>query len=121
NSTTGYSAYYYGCRAWNCSDQGFWTNNEGIVTYENCWSWGHGYLEYGDGNGWKFGFEDTEYVSRRIVNCVAAYNKSGGFNTNGFCRAFDAEWYNNTSYKNAQGFIIYNTTSSDAEELTRVL
>jgi hypothetical protein len=125
NTTTGHYAYFYGCRAWNCSDQGFSSTNEGPVIFENCWSFRNGYAfpdaPYGLGQGWKFGFEDTQYASRRIVNCVAAYNKGGGFNTNGVCRAFDAEWYNNTSYKNAQGFIIYNTTSSDAEELTRVL
>jgi len=124
NETTQLYAYVYGCRAWDCSDQGFSSTNEGPVIYENCWSFRNGYAfpdaPYPIGQGWKFGFEDTEYAERRIINCVAAYNKESGFNTNGVYRSFKAEWYNNTSYHNGSGFYIYNTTSSDRNELLRV-
>jgi hypothetical protein len=125
NVATQRYGYFYGCRAWNCSDEAFGGTNEGPEIYENCWAFCNGWAfpdsPYPIGQGWKFGFEDTEYALKRIVNCVAAYNKTSGFNTNGVYRGFEAEWYNNTSYKNYQGFVIYNTTSSDEFELSRVL
>lgn len=117
--------YLYGCRAWNCSDEAFGGTNEGPEIYENCWAFCNGWAfpdcPHPVGQGWKFGFENTEYALKRIVNCVAAYNKSSGFNTNGVCRGFVAEWYNNTSYHNGSGFYIYNTTEEDEDELKRVL
>lgn len=125
NVNTQLYAYLYGCRAWNTSDEGFGGTNEGPEIYENCWSFNNGWAfpdsPYPVGQGWKFGFENTEYALKRIVNCVAAYNKTSGFHTNGVYRGFEAEWYNNISYKNYQGFVIYNTTSSDEFELSRVL
>lgn len=125
NATTNNYAYFKGCRAWNCSDQGFSATNEGPMVWDSCWSFRNGYAfpesPYGLGQGWKFGFEDTQYASRTIINCVAAYNNVAGFNTNGVSGGCALEWYNNTSYHNSQGFIIYNTTSSDELELTRVL
>ena len=37
--------YYYGCRAWNCSDQGFATGGSRSVTiYDHCWSFMNGYV-----------------------------------------------------------------------------
>ncbi len=125
NVATQRYGYFYGCRAWDISDDGFGGTNEGLHVYENCWSFRNG-LAFPDvpyilGNGWKFGFEDTEHAQVRIINCVSAYNNNSGFNTNGVYRGFKAEWYNNTSYNNRSAFYIYNTTSSDKYELQRVL
>jgi len=124
NTTTGYYAYFYGCRTWNCSDQGFLSTNEGPVIWENCWSFRNGHAfpnpPHPLGQGWKFGFEDTKYAARRVINCVAAYNKASGFNTNGSYRAVEMIYHNNTTFHNGSGFYIHNSTSSDEDELLRV-
>lgn len=113
----GASYYHYGCRAYNNSDQGFSGAGEGLGIYDNCWSWGNGYMTNGAGCGFKFGFEETLSAYRRLTNCIAAYNynddpdaawpANSGFNDNAASslRA-EMELYNNIAYKNGLGFIV---------------
>lgn len=96
---------YRGCRAWHCSDDGFDGIYEGPMYYENCWSWGNGYLS-GTGNGYKWGWIDNElplHVS--ITNSVAAYNLAFGISENNGCTdgngaRTNMHVYNNTVYRN---------------------
>lgn len=73
-----------GCRSWHNSDDGFDTfNNEGVVIWQNCWTWGNGqYGLDGDGNGFKFGKTTTasNETARRIARfCISAGNVQHGY------------------------------------------
>jgi len=125
------SVYFIKCRAWNCGDQGFSSGSIGYTEYDGCWSFTNGQLE-GEGHGFKMGWiEPTPPGLKRFYkNCVAAFNRTSGFNTNdqGYS-ANGMQIYNNTSYHNgyyfewtlpAYGFYIYNTIGTDEAELSRV-
>ena len=100
NNTT--TLYFKGCRAWNCSDQGFVYLDNGYVETDSCWSFNNGKLGAG-GHGYKLGFvrEAILPLQRLVKNCVAAYNRQTGFTTNdngsAYCQSVNL--YNNTSYK----------------------
>ena len=102
-----------GCRAWWNSDDGFdCFYNDALVTFKNCWSFWNGYKpgtftdpgSQADGTGFKWGITTTDqssYIRRSYINCVAFQNKTFGFDQNqGKCKA---EFYNNTSYNNKKG------------------
>lgn len=123
--------YYQYCRAWNCGDQGFTSGSDGYTEYEGCWSFKNGLLE-GGGHGFKMGWVqhvDPAIVNRVYKNCIAAYNRRYGFDSNdqGYYSG-TLRLYNNTSYHNgyfnegkvAAGFIVYKTLSTQARELERV-
>lgn len=90
--------YFYGCRAWANSDDGwdgYLRRVSGVsTTLENCWAWGNGYLKDGtdpgkeaNGNGFKMGGGDNSNVKLlmhhfKLVNCVAFNNKKKGFDQN---------------------------------------
>lgn len=128
--------YLRGCRAWNCGDDGFVMFSIGYVELDNCWSFSNGQM-LGGGDGYKLGFSPSTTVNqilrRRVVNCIAAYNRHTGFNANDNADypVQYMELYNNLAYCNydfsndyappARGIILYNTTDTDAEELKRVL
>ncbi len=122
NFSTG-TVYFQNCRAWLCGDQGFSSGSIGRTEYDNCWSFKNGMLE-GGGHGFKMGWITIidESVTNRIYrNCIAAYNRIRGWDSNdqGYsCGSFNV--YNNTSYKNKEGFRIFNTLDTDARELRRV-
>ncbi|HLO59030.1 MAG TPA: hypothetical protein VK172_14865 [Lentimicrobium sp.] len=118
NDTTNHGTCIYylfqGCRAWNCSDDGFDPSSDGKVVIENCWSFLNGqvdpvvFSERG-GNGFKTGgmWQDNGTEVTRIVrNNLAAFNLEDGF----FMLEYVDYWrtngriYNNTSYKNDYGF-----------------
>jgi parallel beta-helix repeat protein len=116
--------YFDGCRAWNCSDDGWDAETEGYIEFKNCWSFYNGSfdLSRAAGNGFKSGLTELEsdVLGKKITNCIAAYNKGSGFTTND--RNWPARWmqiFNNISYKNYWGIAIYNTSSSDEQELKR--
>jgi hypothetical protein len=104
------NVYYYGCRAWNCSDQGFAGRSFGYVEIDSCWAFRNGALA-GDGHGFKPSPPDTyraaPTIQRAILNCISAYNEWSGFNTNDNGKpAARLIWYNNIAYHNgyaAQG------------------
>ena len=107
------TATYINCRAWWNSDDGFDTyTNDSHVYYRNCWSFRNGYVPgtftdpgtQADGMGFKWGTTSTDQsanILKTYTNCIAFDNKSWGFDQN--LAACKAEFYNNTSYRNARG------------------
>lgn len=100
------NTFYIGCRAWNCSDDGFSTSNCGLSSYDSCWSFNNGRLQ-GEGHGFKMGWVEPLGVNaplnRRYSNCLAVYNRSCGFVTNednSSDYTGSMEVYNNTAYHN---------------------
>ena len=86
---TGTNNYFYGCRAWQNSDDG-WDCFEAVasVTIENCWTMSNGYLKDGittspamNGNGFKLGGNYTENDAT-LIHCLAFANKDKGFDQN---------------------------------------
>jgi uncharacterized repeat protein (TIGR02059 family) len=104
--------YLYGCRAWNCSDQGFASNVKGYVEWDHCWSIHNGFYWFetstgSKGSGWKSEVDLTSYKNTDILqmymhNCLAVDNEIQGFNTNDGegDPEFRAHFYNNFSYRN---------------------
>lgn len=92
--SVGTGNYFYGCRAWMNSDDGWdsYYKNEGnfgddmVIVLENCICYKNGYLEDGtrsggNGNGFKCG--SKEGASNMYLNrCVAYGNTSKGFDQN---------------------------------------
>ncbi len=86
--------YFYGCRAWQNSDDGWdqFIKKEGgfpdnvTTTLENCWAFRNGYLESGEagsgnGNGFKMGSDEGR--NNIIMNrCLAFDNLQKGFDQN---------------------------------------
>jgi uncharacterized repeat protein (TIGR02059 family) len=108
SATDGYRAAgcitYYGCRAWYNSDDGFNDVSDEKVVMDHCWAFNNGRLS-GDGNGFKPGwmYADVDPVGRRIVNCIAAFNRAIGFHENSFPTSqarMNMEVYNNIAYHN---------------------
>lgn len=86
--------YFYGCRAWQNSDDGWdqFIKTEGgfpddvTTTYDNCWAFDNGYLENGtvgkgNGNGFKLG---SDYGRNNVImnRCLAFNNLTKGFDQN---------------------------------------
>jgi uncharacterized repeat protein (TIGR02059 family) len=98
---------FRGCRSWNNADDGYDTlGSDGLIIFDNCWSWMSGYKEDGEtpggnGNGFKFGAQtdhSTEHL-RTLTNCLAFHNRAAGIAQNG---GDQITWaYNNTAYHNA--------------------
>lgn len=137
---SGYSAdgiaYYYGCRAWNCSDQGFSVALDGPIVVDNCWSFSNGQQlgsgDSGEGIGFKLGWAaiETSATMRRVTRCISAYNEFCGYETNDYGYvAVPMELYNNLSYRDGRvayggggyGFWVMTTRSSQIQEERRVL
>ncbi len=127
------STYYRGCRAWRCSDQGFSFYNSHYVEVDGCWSFCNGALETGDGHGFKLGFTPggaSLPVQRRIVNCMAAFNRATGITTNegSAYPSQNMEIFNNTIYHTGfyeaypwgYGIWVDKTTSQVSDELKRI-
>lgn len=85
--------YFYGCRAWQNSDDGYdgylRPSNDITTTYENCWAFKNGYRKNGtassgNGNGFKMGGSDDKTLMHNIVltNCFAFENRVKGFDQN---------------------------------------
>ncbi|HEY4787589.1 MAG TPA: T9SS type A sorting domain-containing protein [Bacteroidales bacterium] len=89
----GTNNYFYGCRSWLNSDDG-WDGYlstgtpEVTTTLENCWTWKNGYLKDGvttttsmNGNGFKMGgnYQIHNFI---LKNCLSFMNKSKGFDQN---------------------------------------
>lgn len=86
--------YFYGCRAWNNSDDGWdqFIKKEGgfpddiTTTLDECWAFRNGYLEddtkgNGNGNGFKMGSKEGR--NNVIMNrCLAFENLNKGFDQN---------------------------------------
>jgi len=94
--TVGTGNYFYGCRAWQNSDDG-WDGylrgaNNVTTTLENCWSFKNGFRKdgsqsSGNGNGFKMGGGDnsnSERLMHHVIlkRCLTFDNKSKGFDQN---------------------------------------
>jgi hypothetical protein len=89
--------YFYGCRAWQNSDDG-WDGymrpaDNVFTTLENCWAFMNGYLRdntviaTGNGNGFKMGGGDTSNKdslrhNMTLIRCLAFDNRVKGFDQN---------------------------------------
>jgi hypothetical protein len=125
-TNTSTNVTYDGCRAWFCSDDGFdLFGADGFVTFNNCWAFYNGYDEnlnsQGNGQGFKLGPNKTSANNntyrRLITNCIAAGNKTHGFDKNhgemsGGCVMY---FYNNLAYDNvAWGYAFtYSDNTAD--------
>lgn len=114
--TIGTGNYFYGCRSWTNSDDG-WDGymrgaNDVTTTLENCWTFGNGYTKEGtdpgaqaNGNGFKMGGGDNSNSLRLmhhfiLKNCLAFDNKVKGFdqnNNDGSMTLINCTGFNNKS------------------------
>jgi hypothetical protein len=85
--------YFYGCRSWQNSDDGYdgymRPSDDITTTYENCWCFANGYLKSGskssgNGNGFKMGGSDNKNLRHNAVlkRCLSFYNRVKGFDQN---------------------------------------
>lgn len=110
--------YFYGCRAWNNSDDGWdqYIKKDGgfpddiTTTLEHCWAFNNGYLEggvvgHGNGNGFKMG--SNQGRNNIIMNrCMAFNNLQKGFDQNhntgnmilNNCTGYSAKYLDNSSH-----------------------
>jgi hypothetical protein len=85
--------YFYGCRSWQNSDDG-WDGylrpaNDVTTTLENCWCFQNGYLNdgspsVGNGNGFKLGGSDARDLMHNFIlkKCISFDNRVKGFDQN---------------------------------------
>jgi uncharacterized protein YjdB len=105
---------FKGCRAWNCSDDGFDPSGACLSVMDNCWTWGIGYFFNGDGGaGFKLAASTivsdvpVGTVTKIVRNCIAAWTGVGFMEISGGPESADMDIlvYNNTAYKNDRGFV----------------
>lgn len=108
--------YHYGCRAWQCSDQGFANLYPGVAVYDHCWAIKNGNFVYPGniyqkGSGWKWGWYTEQKIKNPLVvqvtihNCIAVDNEYRGFNgadDRGTKYELRAHFYNNFAYRNGK-------------------
>jgi hypothetical protein len=102
--------YFYGCRSWQNSDDGYdgylRPSDDVTTTYENCWAFKNGYLKdansliHGNGNGFKMGGSDDKTLRHNALlkNCLAFSNLKKGFDQNNDLG--DITLYNCTAFSN---------------------
>ncbi len=93
----GTNNYFYGCRSYYNSDDGFdgylRPSDNITTTLENCWTWHNGYVRLAthdtttssmNGNGFKLGGSDGKNLRHNFIvkNCLAFNNKANGFDQN---------------------------------------
>jgi Pel9A-like, right handed beta helix region/Secretion system C-terminal sorting domain len=110
--------YFYGCRSWQNSDDGYDGYLRGAdnvsTTLENCWTFQNGYLENGsastgNGNGFKMGGSDDKTLRHNftLIHCLAFDNRVKGFDQNN--NKGSITLYNCTAYRNGTN---YNVTEA---------
>jgi hypothetical protein len=104
---------FYGCRAWQNSDDG-WDGylrgaNDVTTTLESCWCFSNGYLKdgsasSGNGNGYKTGGSDTKDLMHNVVlkRCLAFDNRVKGFDQNNNRGSITI--YHGTAYRNGTNY-----------------
>jgi hypothetical protein len=91
--TLGTGNYFYGCRSWQNSDDGYDgyldTSDDVNTVYENCWCFKNGYLKdgtasQGNGNGFKMGGSTNKDKRHNVTlkNCLSFNNRVKGFDQN---------------------------------------
>lgn len=109
---------FYGCRAWNNSDDGWdLIKSYAPVTVEKCWSAFNGYNQgrsTGDGNGFKMGGYASTRATRVPVpaprhvlrGSLAVGNKQSGLYANHHTGGCD--WFHNSAYRNKRNVNMLN-------------
>jgi len=105
--------YFYGCRSWQNSDDGYdgylRPSDNVNTTYENCWAFKNGYLKdanssvHGNGNGFKMGGSDNKDLRHNatLKNCLTFANYGKGFDQNnnkGSMTLYNCTAFGNSSY-----------------------
>jgi len=119
--TQGAGNYFYGCRSWNNSDDGFDTfDSTQKVVIEKSWafkngvdSWGYGGF-VGNGNGFKLGGNNVA-ENNVITQSVAFGNVNKGFDQNSNTGSVTV--YNNVSYKNGINYGFGQPVASGAKHI----
>ena len=113
--------YFYGCRAWQNSDDG-WDcyGATASVIIDSCWTWSNGYIKDGsdpggNGNGFKVGGNYTENDAT-LINCLSFGNKSKGFDQNH--NRGSMTFYNCTGYNNVGNNYAISETLNTGKTLT---
>jgi hypothetical protein len=109
------SGYYYGCRSWNNSDNGYGGAYGSKVVVENSWGWNLGWQLFdpenpstnGDGRGVPIGLltPNTPPKEQHIIrNTIMAYNKGPGYhlNCNKNTYVANVHWHNNIAFYNRE-------------------
>lgn len=130
-TSSGGSIYYWYCRAWHCSDDGWAVCDNSYIEWNGCWAFLNGALE-GAGDGFKIGFLDAASdgtLIRVVKNCISAFNHASGLTTNdNGTYWYHCHVYNNIMYHNgyipgwwvsSYGFILYDNTGTQAQQLLR--
>ncbi|MEC5386576.1 right-handed parallel beta-helix repeat-containing protein [Uliginosibacterium sp. H3] len=121
--TQGAGNFFYGCRAWSNSDDGFDTfDSPQAVTIEKSWAFSNGINIYGDsafagnGNGFKLGGNGA--VQRNVIKNSVAFGHPGkGFDQNN--NTGGVTLYNNTGYKNKINFSWGGTLASGEKNILK--
>ena len=110
---------FKGCRAWECSDDGFDTYfHTGTVLIDSCWSFSNGYVT---GNGFKLGplhVTKSDSIRRIVRNCISSANGVGGFSENS-TYPIRMSIYNNVSYDNGNDGYNFNAAISGSTRTFR--
>lgn len=139
--TVGTGNYFYGCRAWQNSDDG-WDlylkcEEDGfpqdmLTTIENCWCWNNGFLEDGtegdgNGNGFKLGGSSDKNQRHDVVliRCLSFNNLQKGFDQNNNmgnmtlinCTGFATPYTSNSSHYT---YRIDGTTLPEGKKLVEI-
>jgi hypothetical protein len=128
----GTNNYFYGCRSWLNSDDGFdgylRPSDNITTTLENCWTWKNGYLSDGvtttssmNGNGFKMGGSDNKDLRHNFIvkNCLAFYNKANGFDQNSNVGSITI--YNGTAISNGgKNYFLNSSVTLPAESVFTV-
>ncbi len=105
--------YYYGCRSWQNSDDG-WDgylrpSDDINTTLENCWCFMNGYradgtASTGNGNGFKLGGSDAKDLRHNFTlkKCISFDNRVKGFDQNN--NKGSMTLYNCTGYRNGTNY-----------------
>ncbi|TSA17921.1 T9SS C-terminal target domain-containing protein [bacterium] len=116
--------YFYGCRCWQNSDDG-WDgylrpSNDVTTTLENCWSFNNGYLKdgtasSGNGNGFKMGGGDNgnaDHLKHNMIlkRCLAFDNRVKGFDQNNNVGSMTVT--NCTAYRNGTNYSVSRALDS---------
>jgi hypothetical protein len=109
---------FFGCRAWQNSDDG-WDGylrgaDDVTTTLESCWCFSNGYLKdgsvsAGNGNGYKTGGSDLKDLKHNVVlkRCLAFDNRVKGFDQNNNRGSITI--YHGTAYRNGTNYGLGDT------------
>jgi hypothetical protein len=112
---------FYGCRAWQNSDDGYDGYLRGAddvtTTLDHCWIFSNGYLKSGEpsvgnGNGFKMGGSDDRTLMHNatLTSCLAFNNRVKGFDQNN--NKGSMTLYNCTGFGNGTNYSVTQTLNA---------